>query len=259
LAFAFAPWMASFTETVERRNPALIATGLAVWGLMIRVVIAVSVFFVPKVVTTATTLVEQGPVVKAVLADPSPVGHTTIGQVATAASGHPATIAELKTVSTRDAALLAAFKAHPAVATALARAQAAGAKPTPAQLVQIKAALGTPAFAELIRPTTTADLHFLQVTAPQTLGAANFAALTNPTPELSQALTTLSTLGPKVEKAAAASPKQWRTFFFIGVGGQVVFIPLILLMAGYWDPRRAKRAEEEHDAWLATEMAKLRE
>ena len=51
---AFAPWMASFTETVERRNPALIATGLAVWGLIIRVVIAVTVFFVPKVVTTAT-------------------------------------------------------------------------------------------------------------------------------------------------------------------------------------------------------------
>ncbi len=74
--------MASFTETVERRNPALIATGLAVWGLVIRIVIAVSVFFVPKVVTTATTLVQQGPVVKAVLADPAPVGHTTIGKVA---------------------------------------------------------------------------------------------------------------------------------------------------------------------------------
>jgi ACS family D-galactonate transporter-like MFS transporter len=60
-----------------------------------------------------------------------------------------------------------------------------------------------------------------------------------------------------VQKAAADSPKQWRTFFFVGVGGQVVFIPLILLMAGFWDPRRAKRAEQEHDAWLAAEMSKL--
>src|SRR5262249_9578989 len=59
LGIAFAPWMAGFTETVERRNPALIATGLAVWGLIIRVVIAVSVFFVPKVVTTVTPLVEH--------------------------------------------------------------------------------------------------------------------------------------------------------------------------------------------------------
>ena len=31
LAIAYAPWMASFTETVEKRNPALTATGLAVW------------------------------------------------------------------------------------------------------------------------------------------------------------------------------------------------------------------------------------
>jgi ACS family D-galactonate transporter-like MFS transporter len=257
LAFAFAPWMASFTETVERRNPALIATGLAVWGLMIRVVIAVSVFFVPKVVTTATTLVEKGPVVQAVLASPAPVGQTTIGKVATAASANPMTIAELQAVSARDGALLAALKSHPAVAAALAKAQAAGTKPTAAQLAQIKAALGAPAFAELIKPQTTKDLTFLSVTAPQKLGAANFAAISNPTPALSAALKTLSTVGPGVQKAATDSPRQWRTFFFVGVGGEVVFIPLILLMAGFWDPRRAKRAEQEHDAWLATEMSKL--
>ena len=56
LGVAYAPWMASFTETVERRNPALMATGLAVWGLVIRIVIATSVFFVPHVVTTVTAL-----------------------------------------------------------------------------------------------------------------------------------------------------------------------------------------------------------
>ena len=34
-----------------------------------------------------------------------------------------------------------------------------------------------------------------------------------------------------MQKAAAESPKQWQTFFFVGVGGQVVFIPLILANA----------------------------
>ena len=87
--------------------------------------------------------------------------------------------------------------------------------------------------------------------------SAGIAALTNPTPALSSALKTLSTVGPGVQKAATESPKQWQTFFFVGVGGEVVFIPLILLMAGFWDPRRAKRAEEEHDAWLTAEMSKL--
>jgi MFS family permease len=206
LALAFAPWMASFTETVERRNPALIATGLAVWGLVIRIVIAVSVFFVPKVVTTATTLVQQGPVVQAVLASPAPVGHTTIGKVATAAAANPTVIARLQKVG---------------------------------------------------NPPSAADRKFLAVAA-KTLGPANLAALAKPTPALSSALKTLAVDGPPVQKAATDSPKQWRTFFFVGVGGEVVFIPMIWLLAGFWSPRRAKRAEDEHDAWVAEEMAKLR-
>lgn len=167
---------------------------------------AVSVFFVPKVVTTATTLVQQGPVVKAVLTDPAPVGHTTIGRVATAVSAHPATVARLQKVAS---------------------------------------------------PPTAADRRFL-AGAARTLGPANLAALAHPTPALGAALKTLAADGPPVARAAADSPRQWRTFFFVGVGGEVVFIPLILLMAGFWDPRAAKRAELEHDAWLEEELRKLR-
>jgi MFS family permease len=58
LAIAYAPWMAAFTETVERRNPALTATGLAVWGWMLRMVVTASLFFVPFVVSSMNTLVE---------------------------------------------------------------------------------------------------------------------------------------------------------------------------------------------------------
>ncbi|GHJ35551.1 MFS transporter [Streptomyces sp. TS71-3] len=56
----YAPWMASFTETVEKRNPAATATGLAVWGWIIRIVVAVSSACVPLVVTSASPLVEHG-------------------------------------------------------------------------------------------------------------------------------------------------------------------------------------------------------
>ena len=42
LGIAYTPWMASYTETVEARNPALIATGLAIWGWIIRVVVFVA-------------------------------------------------------------------------------------------------------------------------------------------------------------------------------------------------------------------------
>ncbi|HET6917381.1 MAG TPA: MFS transporter, partial [Acidimicrobiales bacterium] len=41
-AMVFGPWMAGFTETVEDRNPALVATGLAVSGGVLRIVVAVT-------------------------------------------------------------------------------------------------------------------------------------------------------------------------------------------------------------------------
>jgi ACS family D-galactonate transporter-like MFS transporter len=258
LGTAFAPWMAGFTETVERRNPALIATGLAVWGLIIRIVIAVSIFFVPKVVTTVTPLVEKGPVVEGVLANPTPVGKTTIGQVATAAAANPDVTAKLKVINSRDGALLGALQANPAVAEKLAAGVAAGTTPTPTELKAIEQAIGPEAFAQLQQPTAAADLTYVSTVAPEKLGAANFAALSAPTPALTEALATLEANGPPVQEAAADSPAQWRTYFFVGVGGEVVFIPLILLMAGFWDPRKAKRAEQEHEAMVAAELERLR-
>jgi hypothetical protein len=72
LGFAFSPWMASFTETVEKRNPALTATGLAVWGWIIRAIVSISIFILPYVVTTMTPLFENGPRAQAILAsDPT--------------------------------------------------------------------------------------------------------------------------------------------------------------------------------------------
>jgi MFS family permease len=69
---AYAPWMASFTETVEKHNPAATATGLAVWGWIIRIVVAVSAAFVPVVVTAVTPLVEHGSQVAAAQAEAGP-------------------------------------------------------------------------------------------------------------------------------------------------------------------------------------------
>ncbi|HEV2638947.1 MAG TPA: MFS transporter [Actinocrinis sp.] len=57
---AFGPWMASFTETVERRNPAATATGLAVFGWINRILVAASVAVLPIVVSSVTPLVEHG-------------------------------------------------------------------------------------------------------------------------------------------------------------------------------------------------------
>jgi len=65
LGVAYVPWMASFTETVEARNPALIATGLAIWGWIIRIVVFVAYLIVPLVITSVTPLVSYGATVSA--------------------------------------------------------------------------------------------------------------------------------------------------------------------------------------------------
>ncbi|HTZ70360.1 MAG TPA: MFS transporter [Acetobacteraceae bacterium] len=51
---AYAAWMASFTETIEAHNPALTATGLAVWGWLLRLVVTASFLAIPRVVTPVT-------------------------------------------------------------------------------------------------------------------------------------------------------------------------------------------------------------
>jgi MFS family permease len=85
---AYAPWMASFTETVEKHNPAATATGLAVWGWIIRAVVAISTAFVPVVVTSATPLVEHGAQVKAASIQAAPA--------LAIIDGHPKLFAELE-------------------------------------------------------------------------------------------------------------------------------------------------------------------
>ena len=65
LGIAYTPWMASYTETVEARNPALIATGLAIWGWIIRIVVFLAYLCLPLVVNTVTPLVNYGAQVQA--------------------------------------------------------------------------------------------------------------------------------------------------------------------------------------------------
>jgi MFS family permease len=98
LGVAYVPWMASFTETVEARNPALTATGLAIWGWIIRVVVFGSYLLLPTVINTVTPLVQYG------------------GQVQALVVKYPA--------ATLPPATLAALQKNPLDAQALAQAHA---------------------------------------------------------------------------------------------------------------------------------------
>jgi MFS family permease len=178
---AFAPWMASFTETVERRNPALTATGLAVWGWLLRLVVAVSFLILPHVIDSVTPLVDQGAQVQA-------VDNQLNAQ-------YPQLGAELT--------------AHPDIFAGLAKYPNAAAIPTP-----------------------VLDHAILTVGATALTQAS--------TPGATKLLTYLGAHAAPVQAAQKAAPHQWQHWLWISTGGQIVFIPFIFLMAGYWRPREAQ-------------------
>jgi MFS transporter, ACS family, D-galactonate transporter len=63
---AYCGWMAAFTETVERHNPAATATGLAIWGGILRGVVTLTLVGLIFVVPSARVLVDHGPEVRTI-------------------------------------------------------------------------------------------------------------------------------------------------------------------------------------------------
>jgi len=332
LGMAFAPWMAGFTETVERRNPALTAHGLSLWGLIIRIVVTVSTFILPYVVHSVTTLIHDGPVVqaavsgqdpslnatqnatvKAVAADPTIVPKVQgladkyQAELATAAKLKPATqaalgarpndpgtqaeaISEISRMSTADVSRFltlstqyagplaaaqtidqgtqAALLSDPNDQAAQAKAVgeiAAGLKIPPAQATaRLQALARVPTqdliFVSMYAPTVqkaAGELTALGKVPAADLGYLDKYGTPLQDPKVVATLTYLQDKGPKVEKAAKDAPAEWQTYFWIAVGGEILFIPLIFLMAGYWNPRTARKRERDHEALVDAELAKL--
>ena len=300
LAIAYAPWMASFTETVEKHNPALTATGLAVWGWIIRAVIAISLLILPAVVSSMTPLVTYGTQVATLSAKYAPElafaqSHPAVvaaaqkvppSVVATAQSIPPTVLATAQANATqlanaqKFAPELAVIQANPALFARLATYKNPASIP-PALAAQAVAAAGGGAKGLQVLTTISANQAAIAgviAAAPALKTVAPYAAkLTTIAPystELtlmapySTQLTALSKVPPAdlaylkahgsdVISAAAAAPGQWKNWWWVCVGGQVIFIPLILLMAGRWSPRRARQDAEEHERLVQDEMAKL--
>ena len=161
LGIAYTPWMASFTETVEARNPALIATGLAIWGWIIRIVVFGAYLCLPLVVNTVTPLVNYGAQVSAYATQyASQLAFATAhpGVVATAQKIPPNVLASAQKIppnvltivktdgvqlanAQKFAPQLAVIQAHPALFTQLAT-YSNPAKIPPALLGQAIAAAG---------------------------------------------------------------------------------------------------------------------
>jgi MFS family permease len=350
LGVAYVPWMASFTETVEARNPALIATGLAIWGLIIRIVVAASFFIIPVVINSVTPLVNYGAPVqalatqyksqiafatthpqivaaaqavpKSVLADAQQVPPNVVAtaqsippSVTAAATAIPPSVLlaagaippSVIATAQRLAPLLTVIGAHQAIINKLASYTNPATIP-PALINQAIAALGAGPGTTYVK--TLRGLYYLnqlsvnkaalasvapwgnalkliapygkdlktiapygaqlQTIAPystQLTAMAKYSTqLTAIAPYATQLKALAAAAGPlaylqahgkAVQTAAANAPRQWKNWWWVCFGGMIFFLLTIPLMRGRWRPRDAKRDEEEHEAMVAAELAKL--
>ena len=95
----------------------------------------------------------------------------------------------------------------------------------------------------------------LAAQALREVGAADLKTVQNAQPQLE----VLRKYGQQVQRAQAEGPGQWRTWWWICVAGQVLFLPFIFLMTGRWSPKRARQDAEEHRRAVDRELQALGE
>ena len=301
LGVAYTPWMASFTETTEARNPALIATGLAIWGWIIRIVVFLAYLLLPLVINSVTPLVNYGSTVQAyattyasqlAFAQSHPQIVATAQKIppnVTAAAGrippNVLAIAQKDSVQLANAQKfapeLAIIQAHPALFTKLATYSNPAKIPGPLLAQAITAAGGgAKGVAELttisqnkaaingviavgpdltqVKPYAT-DLQTIAPYSAQLTTIAPFAAqLTALSKVPPGVFSYLQAHGAAVQKAAAQTVGQWKTWYWICFGGIIFFLLSIPLLRGRWRTRDALKDEREHEAMVDAELAKLK-
>jgi MFS transporter, ACS family, D-galactonate transporter len=228
LGIAYTPWMASYTETVEARNPALTATGLAIWGWIIRIVVFIAYLLIPVVINTVTPLVNYGATVSAYATQYSSElafasAHPDV--VATAQKIPPNVIAtagkippNVLTIAKNDsvqlanaqkfAPQLAVIQAHPALFTKLAT-YSNPSKIPPALLGQAIAAAGGGAKGVAMLTSISqnkAAINGVIAVAPDLQKVAPYANDLKTIAPYSAQLTTIAPYGTQLKALAAVPP-----------------------------------------------------
>ncbi len=239
---AYTPWMAAYTEAVEARNPALSATGLAVWGWILRLVVAASFLILPHVVTTATTIVDNQSAA------------TTLEALQAAQRYVPSLVPNAALPPVAPLPVIDRLRAAPEPGTIPARALAdlitrLDATHDLATSIQQLPAAQQKQLAGLVsfQPLATKVLQGSKVSN------ADIAKVSSSSPQLGQLLRAMVTLVP----AQKASPQEWERWWWVCLAGMVIFLLLVFTMRGPWSPRKARLAIEEHERWIAVELAKL--
>jgi MFS family permease len=278
----YVAWMAAFTETVEKHNPAATATGLALWGWTIRTVVTISFAALLFIVPATNDLVDAGPRVQQIAAahpqqvevlqkvDPavlatlqanpddraaqvralSQISGVSQPEVTRAVTLGARYSSEIQTAGVIDRATLLTLSADPANRRAQQSAVAdivRGLQATPAEAGRRLAALG-----RVPRP----DSAFLLTTGAEVRTAAAELASVSEVPPAD--LRYLAEHGEDVAAAQRDAPDQWQTYWWIAFAGQLLFLPFIFVLTGRWSPGRAREDEAAHERMVERELAALR-
>jgi hypothetical protein len=224
ISLTFAPWMAGYTEMVEAKNPALVGTGLALWGWLLRLTVALSFIFLPLVVTSVNPVVDNLQYAQA-----------TVNGKPFNAQQFQIDHSELVAFATKNASWLKVLTEPQNVPIVTA----AHNNPTGPNVAALQKAVGPAVFAKV-----AANLSYLNTQVFPYSTQLGYLALHQ------NQLTNLL-------NGVAKSPKQWQNWFWVCLGGMVVFIPTIWLNRGRWSPARAREDEKQHDADVEAEFKQL--
>ncbi|HEV7657809.1 MAG TPA: MFS transporter [Mycobacteriales bacterium] len=205
-AITFAAWMAAFTETVEKHNPAATATGLAVWGATLRTVVVFALLGLIAAIPSAGILVDKGARVTALVSGQDPTLSAPQNETVKAVAADPTIVPKVQSLAARYKDQLAtAAKLKPATTGALT----ATPQDPAIQAEAISEISGKPA-ADVGRVITLSTQYQDQLATAATLAPATLAALTaDPADRATQARAVgqIAT-GLRVPAAAAAAKLQ---------------------------------------------------
>ncbi len=258
LGIAFAPWLASFTETLESRNPALIATGLAVQGYVLRIVVFATFLITPAVVSAVNPIASYGGQVTANLAKyPSLNFAAANPKVVALAQSNAKQIA----LAQKLAPEVAVVQKDPALFTQLATLTK-NKQPIPNALLgqAITVAGGGTAGVTMLTniANNAAGLATLQADQGNLLKIQKFSAQLTALSKVPKSVDAYMTAhGAAVGAAAKEAPGQFKTWFWVCFGGLLFFVLWVPLLKGRWRTRDAIKDQQEHEALVQAEMAKI--
>ena len=242
ISLAYAPWMANYTEQVEHHNPALTASGLAIWGWILRITVALSFLVLPYVITTSTVLVDNqnaGATLQSIQAA-QPYAPSLSKPVCTTTP--PDVIARLKDPQTTPSA-------RPEMESLVTILQTCNSTHNVLKAIEAAGGLNNPRVAGLnaFNPVATDIQKGKPVSEAQIAGVATH----------SPALASLLVAAEKLIPAQKTSPGEWKRWWTVCLIGMAIFAVLVFFMRGRWSPRAARRDLAERDRIVSEELATL--